>query len=141
MKTKQKNSGSQAVQAYIAAHPSAIQLRLQKLRSAITKAAPGAHEDISYGMPAYNLNGYLVYFAAFKNHIGLYATPSGHEKFKKALSKYKVGKGSVQFPHAEELPIRLIQQIVKFRVAENLKKRSLKESDNEKKAAKKPAKG
>lgn len=129
------------MQAYIATFPTAVQKRLRQLRSVIKKAAPGAHEEISYGMPAYKLNGYLVYFAAFTNHVGLYATPSGHEKFKKALSKYKVGKGSVQFPHSELLPLRLIQQIVKFRVAEDVKRQTLKDKAMKEKVVKKPAQG
>lgn len=84
---------------------------------------PDAEESISYGMPAYKLNGKaLVYFAAFKNHIGFYATPSGHSEFTMELSKYKQGKGSVQFPLDKPLPSGLITKIVKFRVKENLQK-------------------
>lgn len=79
-----------------------------------------AEEGISYGMPAYKMNGRpLVYFAAFKNHIGFYATPTGHAAFAKELSGYKQGKGSVQFPVDEPMPLQLIADIVKFRVEEN----------------------
>ena len=92
------------------------------MRTAIKKAAPKAEEGIGYKMPAYKLNGVLVYFAGYAKHIGFYATPTGHEQFKKELSVYKEGKGSVQFPLNEPLPISLITKIVKFRVKENLTK-------------------
>lgn len=79
-----------------------------------------ATEEIVYGMPGYKTNGKpLVYFAGYKNHIGFYATPSGHEAFQKELSKYKQGKGSVQFPLNQTIPFDLIEQIVRFRVEEN----------------------
>ncbi len=99
-----------------------IQVLLKKVRAVIKKNAPKAEEKIGYGMPAYYLNGPLVYFGAFKNHIGFFATPSGHESFKKELSKYKGAKGSVQFPYDEPLPLALIGKMVKFRVKENLGK-------------------
>ncbi|MBA4408581.1 MAG: DUF1801 domain-containing protein [Bacteroidota bacterium] len=96
---------------------------LNQVRSTIRQAAPEAEESISYGMPAYKLNGRrLVYFAGFKNHIGFYATPSGHSEFAKELSKYKQGKGSVQFPLDQPMPLELIAQIVEFRAFENLEK-------------------
>jgi uncharacterized protein YdhG (YjbR/CyaY superfamily) len=89
----------------------------------ILKNAPGAVESISYGMPAYKLNGKpLVYFAAFKNHIGFYATPTGHEAFAKELSIYKQGKGSVQFPVNKPMPLKLVAEMVKFKVAGNSEK-------------------
>ena len=75
---------------------------------------------ISYKMPAYKYHGMLVYFAAFKNHIGFYATPTGHKEFEKELASYKQGKGSVQFPLNQPLPLSLISKIVKFRAQENL---------------------
>jgi uncharacterized protein YdhG (YjbR/CyaY superfamily) len=71
-------------------------------------------------MPAYRQNGILVYFAGLKNHIGFYASPTGHQAFKKELSVYKTGKGSVQFPLDNPLPLTLIKKIVKFRVKENI---------------------
>ncbi|MFM9907883.1 MAG: iron chaperone, partial [Chitinophagaceae bacterium] len=77
---------------------------------------------ISYGMPAYKLNGMLVYFAGYENHIGFYATPTGHASFKKELSIYRQGKGSVQFPIDQPLPLTLITKIVKYRVKENLQR-------------------
>jgi uncharacterized protein YdhG (YjbR/CyaY superfamily) len=110
------------VDEYIASFPLETQEILQQIRATIKAAAPEAEEVISYGMPAYKLNGALVYFAGYKNHIGFYATPNGHEAFEKELSKYKQGKGSVQFPIDEPLPLDLITRIVKFRVAQNLER-------------------
>lgn len=108
---------------YIAGFSGDIQLILNKVRATIQQAAPDAEESIAYRMPAYKLKGKpLVYFAAFKNHIGFYATPSGHSEFAKELSKYKQGKGSVQFPLNQPIPYDLIAQIVEFRVIENLEK-------------------
>lgn len=107
------------IDEYIDAFDKPIQERLQAVRQAIKEQAPQAHETINYGIPTFKLNGKnLVHFAAFKKHIGFYATPSGHEAFKAQLSKYKQGKGSVQFPHSAALPIDLIEEIVRFRVEE-----------------------
>lgn len=93
------------------------------MRDLILKNAPGAEESISYGMPAYKIKGKaLVYFAGYKKHIGFYATPTGHEAFKDALSIYKQGKGSVQFPLKQNLPVALIEKIVQFRTIEILRK-------------------
>ena len=112
-----------SVDAYIAAFPADIQEMLQQVRNSILQTARKAEESISYGMPAYKMNGRpLVYFAAYKNHIGFYATPAGHEAFKKELAAYKQGKGSVQFPLDEKMPLSLIRKIVRFRMAENEKK-------------------
>jgi uncharacterized protein YdhG (YjbR/CyaY superfamily) len=105
------------VDTYIQQFPTPLQERLQQVREVITQTAPEANELISYGMPAYKLHGKpLVYFAGYKNHIGLYATPNGHAAFQKEFSKYKQGKGSVQFPLLEPLPLDLIQQVVAFRI-------------------------
>jgi uncharacterized protein YdhG (YjbR/CyaY superfamily) len=95
------------------------------MRQTIKKAAPEAEEVISYSMPAFKYNGMLVYFATYKNHIGFYATPTGHSEFKEELSVYKQGKGSVQFPLTQPLPLDLISRIVQFRMKENLKKKSV----------------
>jgi uncharacterized protein YdhG (YjbR/CyaY superfamily) len=119
---KEKSTAAKSVDEYIAGFAPAIQQRLNQLRQAIKKAAPAAEETISYMMPAYKLNGMLVYFAGYKNHIGFYATPTGHEAFKKELSVYKEGKGSVQFPHDKPLPLGLVGSIVKFRVKQNMEK-------------------
>src|SRR5687768_16437337 len=108
------------VDAYIATFPSEVQTYLQQIRSTIQTAAPSAVETISYGMPAYKLNGKpLVYFAAFKNHIGFYATPTGHSAFVEELSKYQQGKGSVQFPLDKPMPFDLIDRITRYRVEES----------------------
>ena len=114
------------IDEYIGGFPNNVQEILKKVRTTIQKAAPDAKEKISYSMPAFEQNGIVVYFAAFKNHIGLYALPSGHEAFKEELSKYKSGKGSVQFPLNAPIPFDLITKIVKFRVKENLEKEKKK---------------
>jgi uncharacterized protein YdhG (YjbR/CyaY superfamily) len=112
----------ETVASYLAKFPEANQIRMQQIRALILEKAPEAQESISYGMPAYKTNGKpLIYFAAFKNHIGLYATPSGHAHFAAALSSYKQGKGSVQFPNEQPLPLDLIAEIIAFRVEENNK--------------------
>ena len=114
-----KNELSNSVDLYINSYPADLQNILMQIRAIIRKQAPAAEEGMSYGMPAYKINGKpLVYFAGFKNHIGFYATPSGHEAFNKELSKYKRGKGSVQFPLDQPVPYELIGQMVEFRVAE-----------------------
>ena len=109
-----------SVDEYIKTFPGDIQLLLEKVRTTIKEKAPEAIESIAYGMPAYKTNGRpLVYFAGFKNHIGFYATPTGHTKFVDELSQYKQGKGSVQFPLNKPIPYDLIARIVEFRVIEN----------------------
>lgn len=112
----------QTIDEYIAAFPTAVQEKLQQLRETIQVAAPEATEKMSYRMPTFYLNGNLVHFAAFKNHIGFYPTPSAIEQFKDQLSVYKQGKGSVQFPLDEPLPLNLITEIVHARLLENQKK-------------------
>ena len=110
------------VDDYIKSFPKETQVLLEHMRSVIKKIAPDAEESISYGMPAYTYCGKpLVYFAAFKHHIGFYATPHGHEVFQPELSRYKSGKGSVQFPMNEPLPLDLIEKMVKFKMQENQK--------------------
>lgn len=109
-----------SVEEYIHSFPKENQALLNKIRETILKNSAGAIESISYGMPAYKLNGKpLVYFALFKNHVGFYATPSGHSEFSFELSKYKQGKGSVQFPLDKPIPYDLIKRIVRFRAEEN----------------------
>lgn len=110
------------IDEYIISFPKDVQKILTQIRTTIKQAVPQAEETISYGMPAFKLNGYLVYFAAFKNHIGFYALSKGNEFFKKELSVYKTGRGSVQFPLDKPLPLGLIKKIVKFRVKENLER-------------------
>jgi len=110
----------QEVDKYIDTFPAEVQLSLTKIRAIIKKKAPDAIESISYGMPGYKLNGKpLVYFAGYPGHIGFYATPTGHAEFAAELSKFKQGKGSVQFPLSKPVPFELIERIVEFRVKEN----------------------
>jgi uncharacterized protein YdhG (YjbR/CyaY superfamily) len=114
---------------YIAGFPKDVQKILEEIRMTIKKAAPEAEEAISYQMPTFKLQGNLVHFAAFKNHIGFYSVPSGIEKFKKELSVYKSAKGSVQFPLGKPIPYDLISKVVKFRVKENAAKAKGKKND------------
>jgi uncharacterized protein YdhG (YjbR/CyaY superfamily) len=123
---KPKSTGFTSIDEYIATFPSDIQKILKKLRATIKSAAPKAEEKISYQMPTFYLNGNLVHFAAFKNHIGFYPAPRGIEAFKEELSAYEGSKGAVRFPMDKPLPLALIRKIVKFRVAENLKKAGAK---------------
>ena len=117
--------GYKSINEYIAIHSADIQERLNQLHALITELAPHAVESISYGMPAFKLNGKpLVYFAAYPNHIGFYPIPSGMTAFEKELSVYKQGKGSVQFPLDQPLPLDLIRKIVAFRVEENQSKKT-----------------
>ena len=112
------------IDEYIAGFPEEVQDLLNKVRTTIQKAAPGAVETISYGIPAFRLGQMLVWFAAHSHHIGFYPRGSGIEFFSKELSKYKNAKGSVQFPFDQPIPVALISKIVKFRVKENLERSS-----------------
>lgn len=106
-------------QHYLEDFPGDIVIKLKNIREVIVQNAPEAVECIAYNMPAFKLHKKpLVYFAAFKSHIGFYALPSGNIAFEKELSKYKVGKGSIQFPLDHDIPYDLIAQIVEFRVHE-----------------------
>ena len=107
---------------YIAAFPKDVQKILEKIRATIKKAAPRAAEAISYQIPTFNFHGYLIYFAAYKNHIGVYPAPRGVEKFKKDLARYGAGKGTLRFPLDEPIPYDLITKIVEFRAKQNLEK-------------------
>ncbi|ACU59456.1 iron chaperone [Chitinophaga pinensis] len=111
------------INTYIADFPENVQAILQQVRATIHKAAPEATEDIKYAIPTFVLNGNLVHFAAFKSHIGFYPTPTGIEEFEKELSAYKQGKGSVQFPLDQPMPLDLITRIVKYRVKQNAEKK------------------
>lgn len=111
---------------YIAGFPREVQKHLQQIRATIKKAAPQAEEIISYGMPAFKQNGNLVYFAAWKEHIGFYAAPTGNAAFKEDLKDYHVSKGAIQFPFDKPMPLQLITKIVKYRVKENEEKAALK---------------
>ncbi len=108
------------VDEYISTFPLDTQSKLQLMRQIIKDNAPEAVETISYGMPAYKTDKkQLVYFGGYANHIGFYAMPTSHEKFKNKLSNYKHGKGSVQFPLNQPLPFELIAEIIRFKVALN----------------------
>jgi uncharacterized protein YdhG (YjbR/CyaY superfamily) len=115
-----------SVDEYMESFPEEIRKRLKQVRALVIKAVPKAEEGISYGMPAYKLNGILVYFAGYKNHIGFYPMPSTLENFKKEITEYKSAKGSVQFPHDKPLPTTLISHMIKFRAAENKMKAAAK---------------
>lgn len=111
------------IDEYIAGFPKTTQKVLKQVRATIKKAVPTAGEKISYGIPTFTLNDRpLIYFAGFKNHISLYPAPRGNEIFKKELSGYKGGKGTVQFPLDKPIPLNLITRIVKFKIKENSEK-------------------
>ena len=115
---------------YIAGFPPEVQKLLEQARATIQKAAPNAHETISYGLPTFKQDGILVHFAAFTNHIGFYALPSGNAAFQEELSAYKTGKGSIQFPFDKPLPLGLITKMVQFRVEENTNKAAIKKRNS-----------
>ena len=116
-----KRTNFQTIDEYIQSFPADVQEILEKMRQTIQRAAPEAHGAISYQMPTFKLNGNLVHFAAFKNHISFYPVPSGIEAFKKELSPHIKGKGTVQFPFNKPIPYELVRKVVEFRVKENLK--------------------
>jgi len=117
---------------YINAFPEDVKRILNELRQTIKELAPEAEETINYQIPTFTLNGNLVHFAAFENHIGFYPTPSGMEAFKKELSGYKGAKGSVQFPIDQPLPLPLIRRIVEHRMKENLERKQKKKNSGKK---------
>lgn len=121
-----QNTQAKNIDEYIASFPADVRKKLEEMRATIKKAAPEAEETISYAIPTFKLKGNLVHFAAFKNHIGFYPAPKGIEAFKKELSAYEGGKGTVQFPLDKPLPLALISKIVKFRVKDNLDKTKTK---------------
>ena len=116
---KHDSSPAQSIDEYIARCPSAVRETLQQMRTTIAQAAPGTREAIKYGLPTFVAHGSLVHFGAFQKHIGFYAMPTGHAKFERELSAYKSGKGSVQFPLDQPMPLSLIRKMVKFRVEED----------------------
>ncbi len=119
-------TGYTTIDEYIAAFPRNVQAILQELRATIKAAAPDASEKISYQMPTFYLQGNLVHFAAYPKHIGFYPAPRGIEAFEEELSQYKGGKGSVQFPIDQPLPLDLISRIVRYRVEDNLRNAAAK---------------
>ena len=119
MQTKQ--TAPTTIDEYIAAFPKDVQDILEKIRLTIKKAAPGAEETISYQMPTFTLNGqYLVYFAAYKKHIGFYPAPVGNPELEADLASYESGKGTVKFPLDQPIPFDLIRNIVAYRVQEHM---------------------
>lgn len=110
------------IDAYIASFPADIQRLLEQMRNTVHKAAPDATEAIKYAIPTFVLNGNLVHFAAFKEHIGFYPAPTGIKAFEKELAPYKQGKGSIQFPYSQPLPLDLVTRIVHYRVKQNSEK-------------------
>ncbi len=115
-----------SIDEYIATFPKETQRILEEIRATIRAAAPDAEEKISYQIPTFALKGNLVHFAAFKDHIGFYPTSSGIRAFKKELAMYEGAKGTVRFPIAKPMPLKLISKITKYRVAENLAKAQVK---------------
>ena len=120
-------------EAYIAAQTEPLRERLTLIRRVIREAAPDAEECISYGMPAFKYHGPLLYFAAFKNHIGFFPTASGISQFASELNDFKYSKGAIQFPHKQAIPVALIQKITRFRVTENAAKAALPKSRSNRK--------
>ena len=110
------------IDEYVKSFPKDIQSLLTQMRLAIQKAVPQAEEDIKYGMPTFVYHGNLVHFAAFKNHIGFYPAPAGIQAFKKELSAYEGSKGAIRFPLDKPLPLKLVADIVKYRVSMNQEK-------------------
>ncbi len=107
---------AQSVDEYIDRFEGEVKSRLSKMRTLVRTEVPDAQESIAYGMPAYKLRGKpLVYFAGYDHHVGFYATPNGHEAFKDEFAAYKQGKGSVQFPNDQPLPVDLIKRVVRYR--------------------------
>jgi uncharacterized protein YdhG (YjbR/CyaY superfamily) len=122
-----KQTMPKSIDEYIAPFPEEIQKKLQDIRQTIHETVPDAQEKISYSMPAFALNNrILVYFAAFKNHIGFFPTGSGVEHFLPELGEYKTSKGTIQFPLDQPLPLALVRRITVYRVQENLAKAAVK---------------
>ena len=117
-----KKAGFSSIDEYIASFPDEVQKILEELRATIKATAPNTKEKISYQIPTFELNGRnLIHFAAWKKHIGMYPIPAGSEAFEKELAQYMDGKGTLKFPLDKPLPLKLIREIVQFRVADNLK--------------------
>lgn len=121
------------IAVYIAQFSPDVQEILQKIRSIARNAAPEAEEIISYRMPALRMNGILIYFAAFKKHIGMFPPVSGDQAIEKAMAPYAGPKGNLQFPLDQPIPYKLIERIVKLRVKQDAAKAKAKKSGGGKK--------
>ena len=110
------------VDQYLSAFPSSTKVLLKKIRETVKEVAPQAEELISYNMPGFRWNGMLVWYAAYKQHIGFYPTPSAIKTFAQELSQFKTSKGAIQFPIDKPIPASLVKKIVKFRMKQNLDK-------------------
>ena len=126
------NKQFKTIDEYISMFPDDVRTILNQVRQTIREAAPEAQETINYQMPTFTLNGNLVHFAGFKNHIGFYPTPTGIEAFKDELSAYQGAKGSVQFPLDQPMPLSLIRRIVEYRVKENSERKPGKKTSTKK---------
>ncbi len=115
-----KDTVAENIDQYIATFPKDIQKKLKEIRATIKKAAPKAEETIKYAMPTFTLNGNLIHFAAYKNHIGIYPVPRGDERFKKELSAYDGNKSTLKIPLDEPIPLTLITKVVKYQVKKHL---------------------
>jgi uncharacterized protein YdhG (YjbR/CyaY superfamily) len=121
-------SAPTTIDAYLATFPLEVQALLQQIRQVIHEAVPNLGETISYGMPTFTLNGqYLLYFAAYKKHIGLYPAPTGVEEFQEAVALYGGGKGTLKFPLDKPIPFDLIHRVVRFRAKEQAEKAAAKQ--------------
>lgn len=121
-----KNGDLLTVDDYINHQPAEVQKVLQRVREIVKKAAPKAEEVISYGMPAIKQHSVLVYYAAAKNHYGFYPTSKPIVVFKERLAEYKTSKGAIQLPYDKPVPVKLITDIVKYRLKEDNEKAALK---------------
>jgi len=133
MATASKRKAPKTIDEYIAASSPDVKAILRKVRSTIRSAAPDAEETISYRIPAFRQNGILVYFAAFKNHIGLYPPPiKADAALEKAIAKYAGEKGNLRFPLDQPIPYALIKRIVTLRVKQNMEKAAAKKAKRKK---------
>ncbi len=128
-----KENKPQSIDAYIALQEAFMRPKLEQIRKTIGKAAPQAEEVISYSMPAYKYHGMLVYFAAFKNHLGFYAMKDAMLYFKEKIEPYQTGMATLQFQWDKPLPVKLVTEIVKYRAQVNIDKKTAKEAVKKKK--------
>lgn len=133
-----KATKPESIDDYIEGFPPKVGKILQKIRKTIQKAAPGATEAISYQMPAFRLNGYLIYFAGYQSHVSLYPAPREAREFKEELAAYEGGKGTVRFPLDKPIPYDLVARITKYRVQQNVLAAAAKSKKRAASAKKRP---